>query len=146
MSGLGISRGIAGTALAAAALTMPMVSAPHALAATAPTMAVSLTGSALGAARLAAVNCTHTATATVKMPDGSPVSTGFVDFTSRLPGMPGNIVGTVPVTNGTASIPWTPDIDGQHVISAVYFDGPAELRPAASYTTVTAMNTGGLCA
>lgn len=141
-----MSRGIAGAALAAAALAGPLVTAPPATAAIAPNLAVSLTGSALGAARLAGVNCTHTATATVTMPDGTPVSQGFVDFTSRLPGMPGNIVGTVPVTNGTASIPWTPDIDGQHVISAVYFDGPPELRPAAGYTTITAMNTGGVCA
>lgn len=145
MSGMRISSGTAGAAVVTC-LAIPMVMAPQANALISPSLSVSMAGSALGPTRLAAVNCPQTAVATVTMPDGSPVSQGSVDFTSRLPGMPGNIVGTVPVSNGTASILWIPDVDGQHVISAVYFDGPPDVRPTAGYTTVTAVNLNGICA
>ncbi|NNH73082.1 hypothetical protein HLB23_25010 [Nocardia uniformis] len=142
---MGISSGMAGAAMVTL-LSVPMVMAPQANALVSPSLSVTMAGSALGATRLAAVNCPQTAVATVKMPDGSPVSHGSVDFTSRLPGLGGNIVGTVPVSNGVASIVWVPDIEGQHVISAVYFDGPPDVRPSAGYTTVTAVNLNGICA
>ncbi|MBF6177583.1 hypothetical protein [Nocardia otitidiscaviarum] len=146
MSGFDTSRLMAGTACAAACLALAAVIAPHAQAAVSPTLSVTMGGSALGAARLAAVGCPQTATARVTMPDGSPVTGGFVDFFSRLPGVAGNTVGTAPVHDGTASIPWVPDIDGQHIVSGVYYGGPAHVRTTAGYTTITTVNTGGVCA
>lgn len=141
----GLSRGAAGVALAAACLTVPTTFAPQANAAIAPTLSVTMTGPALGATSVAAVGCGQTAQARVQRPDGTPVQSGVVEFTSRLPGLGGNIVGTVPVSNGTASILWIPDIAGQHIVSAVYYDGLPDYQPAAGYTNVTALNLGGVC-
>ncbi|WP_433200940.1 hypothetical protein ACQP1G_09415 [Nocardia sp. CA-107356] len=141
----GLSRGAAGVALAAAWLAVPTTVAPQASAAIAPTLSVAMTGSALGAANSAAVGCGQTAQATVRRPDGTPVQRGVVEFSSRLPGLGGNIVGTVPVTDGTASIFWIPDIAGQHIVSAVYYDGLPDYEPTAGYTTVIAFNLGGFC-
>ncbi|MEV6338446.1 hypothetical protein AB0M12_27420 [Nocardia vinacea] len=141
----GLSRGAAGVALAAACLAVPTTLAPQANAMIAPTLSVAMVGPALGANSVAAVGCGQTAQATVQRPDGTPVQSGVVEFTSRLPGLGGNIVGTVPVNNGTASILWIPDTVGQHIVSAVYYDGLPDYQPAAGYTTVTAVNLGGIC-
>ncbi|WP_330249817.1 hypothetical protein OG874_26355 [Nocardia sp. NBC_00565] len=141
----GLSRGAAGAALAAACLAVPTTLAPQANAAIAPTLSVAMTGSALGPTNLAAVGCGQTAQATAQRPDGTPVQSGVVEFTSRLPGLGGNIVGTVPISNGTATILWIPDIAGQHIVSAVYYDGFPDYQPAAGYTTVTAVNLAGVC-
>ncbi|MEV5839689.1 hypothetical protein [Nocardia sp. NPDC052112] len=140
-----LSRGAAGVALAAACLAVPTTLAPQANATIAPTLSVAMTGLTLGANSVASVGCGQTAQATVRRPDGTPVDRGVVEFTSRLPGLGGNIVGTVPVSNGTASILWIPDIAGQHVVSAVYYDGLPDYQPAAGYTNVTALNLGGFC-
>lgn len=141
----GLARGAAGVTLAAACLAVPTTLAPRANATTAPTLSVTITGLSLGANSIAAVGCARTAQATVLRPDGTPVDRGAVEFTSNLPGQGGNIVGTAPVSNGTASILWIPDIAGQHVVSAVYYDGLPDYQPAAGYTNVTAVNLGGIC-
>lgn len=141
----GLSRGAAGVALAAACLTVPTTLAPQANATVAPTLSVTMSGLSLGANSLATVGCAQTAKATVQRPDGTPVQSGVVEFMSHLPDLGGNIVGTVPVSNGTASIPWIPDIAGQHIVSAIYYDGLPDYQPAAGYTTVTAVNLGGVC-
>ncbi|MFX0575347.1 hypothetical protein [Nocardia nepalensis] len=141
----GLSRGAAGVALAAACLTVPTTLAPQANAAIAPTLSVTMTGSALGASNVAVVGCGQTAQATVQRPDGTPVQRGVVEFTSHLPGLGGNIVGTVPVSNGTASILWIPDTVGEHIVSAIYYDGLPDYQPAAGSTTVSAVNLAGVC-
>lgn len=141
----GLSRGAAGVALAVAWLAVPTTLAPQANAVIAPTLSVVMTGSPLGATNIAAVGCGQTAQATVQRPDGTPIQHGVVDFTSRLPGLGGNIVGTVPISNGTATILWIPDIAGQHIVSAVYYDGFPDYQPAAGYTTVTAVDLAGVC-
>ncbi|MET9486204.1 hypothetical protein [Nocardia sp. NPDC006630] len=136
---------MAGMAVAAACIAVPLAAAPQAAAAGTPTLTISMTGSPVGPAKLASVGCGQTAVATVKMADGTPVSHGSVEFTSHLPGISGNVVGTVPVTNGTASIPWVPGVAGQHIISAIYFDDASDLRPASGQTMITAMNLNGVC-
>ncbi|MEV6140400.1 hypothetical protein AB0L63_31035 [Nocardia sp. NPDC051990] len=141
----GLSRGAAGVALAAAFLTAPITLAPQAHATIAPTLSVTVSGLSLGANSVAAVGCGRTAQATVQRPDGTPVQSGVVEFTSRLPGLGGNIVGTVPVVNGTASVLWIPDVAGQHIVSAVYYDGLPDYQPAAGYTNVTAVDLRGIC-
>ncbi|NKY84867.1 Ig-like domain repeat protein [Nocardia veterana] len=148
MSGFRVSRDFAGYALAAAALVgaaLPVAVAPTATAAVAPTIAVSMAGSALSPVNGGLVGCGQTAVATVRNPDGSPVTHGTVDFFSNLSGISGNVVGSAPVVNGVATIGWMPDRAGQHVVSAVYYDGLPELSPAAGYTTVNAAGLGGVC-
>ncbi|MBF5001297.1 hypothetical protein IRT45_29635 [Nocardia sp. BSTN01] len=138
----------AGFALAAGTLAgalLPIVGAAPAEATVAPTIAVSMSGSALSPVSGALVGCAQNAVATVRNPDGSPVTHGTVDFFSHLSGISGNIVGTAPVVNGVASIGWMPDRPGEHVVSAVYYDGLPELSPVAGYTIVTTASLGGAC-
>jgi hypothetical protein len=73
------------------------------------------------------------------------VTHGTVDFFSHRNGISGNIVGTVPLSNGVATIGWSPDIAGQHVVSAVYYDGRPEYRPVAGYTLVTVLPVAVAC-
>lgn len=138
----------AGLILAAGALMgalLPVVGAAPAGATVAPTIALSMSGSALSPVSGALVGCAQNAVATVRNPDGSPVTHGNVDFFSHLSGISGNIVGTAPVVNGVASIGWVPDRPGEHVVSAVYYDGLPELSPVAGYTIVTTATLGGAC-
>ncbi|MRH87486.1 hypothetical protein GFY24_08450 [Nocardia sp. SYP-A9097] len=145
MSGLEISRG-AGTAVAAACLAVTVAAlAPQAEAAGAPNLSVSMSGASVGPVKIASVGCGQTAVATVKMADGTPVSRGYVEFTSHLPNMGGNVVGTVPVSDGTASILWIPGVEGQHTVSAFYFDDSSDTRPAVGQTTIDAVNLNGMC-
>ncbi|MEV6066526.1 hypothetical protein AB0L82_08255 [Nocardia sp. NPDC052001] len=146
MSGLEVSRGIAGTAVAAACLAVTVaVIAPQAGAAATPNLSVSMSGAPIGPVKVASVGCGQTAVASVKMADGTPVSHGFVEFTSHLPNMGGNVVGTVPVTDGTASIFWVPGVEGTHTVSAFYFDDSSDMRPAVGQTTINAVNLNGMC-
>ena len=134
--------------LAAGALigtALPIAAAPMAGATAVPTIAVSMSGSALSPVNGALVGCAQNAVATVHNPDGSPVTHGTVDFFSHLDGISGNVVGTVPVVNGVASIGWMPDRAGQHVVSAVYYDGLPELAPVAGSVRVTTATPIGVC-
>ncbi|WP_330179983.1 hypothetical protein OHB26_26635 [Nocardia sp. NBC_01503] len=143
MSGLEVSRG-AGTAVAAACIAVTVAAlAPQAAAAATPNLSVSMTGG--GPVKIASVGCGQTAVATVKMADGTPVTHGRVEFTSHLANMGGNVVGTVPVTDGTASIFWIPGVAGQHTVSAFYFDDSSDMRPAVGQTTINAVNLNGMC-
>lgn len=145
MSGFGVSRGAAGALLAAAWLALPVVSASSANAAIEPSLDVMMAGSALSLANTASVGCQQTAQVFLRNPDGSPVTHGTVDFFSHLNGMSGNIVGTVPVRDGAASIPWVPDRAGQHVVTAIYYDGQPDYQPVAGYASVYAIDLGGTC-
>lgn len=145
MSGFSLSRGAASAVLAAVGLAVPMALAPSAHAAIEPAVSVSMSGSVLGAVNAASVGCPETAQATLRNPDGSPVFTGTVDFFSNLNGQSGNFVGTAPVSNGTASIAWVPDMPGQHVVSAIYHDGSVEYSTAAGQATIMAVNLAGAC-
>lgn len=138
----------AGFVLAAGALigtALPIATAPAAQATTVPTIAVSMSGSVLSPVNGALVGCAQNAVASVRTPDGSPVTHGTVDFFSHLDGISGNIVGTAPVVNGVASIGWMPDRAGQHVVSAVYYDGLPDLSPVAGFTRVMAATPIGVC-
>ncbi|WP_227980895.1 hypothetical protein [Nocardia spumae] len=142
------SRTAAGFVLAAAALigtALPMAAAPAAEATTVPIMTVSMAGSALSPISAALVGCSQNAVATVHNPDGSPVTHGTVDFFSHLDGISGNIVGTAPVVDGVASIGWMPDRAGQHIVSAVFYDGLPELSPVAGFTRVMTAAPIGIC-
>ncbi|MEV5648900.1 hypothetical protein AB0L57_11680 [Nocardia sp. NPDC052254] len=137
----------AGFVLAAAAIgaAAPIAAAPTAGATAVPTIAVSMSGSVLSPVNGALVGCAQNAVATVRNPDGSPVTHGTVDFFSHLDGISGNIVGTVPVVDGVASIGWLPDRAGQHIVSAVYYDGLPELSPVAGSARVLAATPIGVC-
>ncbi len=142
------ARSAAGFVLAAAALigtALPVVAAPAARATTVPTIAVSMSGSVLSPVSGALVGCAQNAVATVRYPDGNPVTHGTVDFFSHLDGISGNIVGTAPVVNGVASIGWMPDRAGLHVVSAVYYDGLPELSPVAGSARVMTATPIGVC-
>jgi hypothetical protein len=145
MSGFILSRGATGAVLAAASLAAPIALGPSAHAAIAPELSMSMTGSVLSAVHAAAIGCRETAQATLKNPDGSPVSHGTVDFFSHLADMSGNIVGTVPVSNGVASIAWAPGLSGEHVVSAVYYGGEPDYQPVADYIVVTVLPIAGIC-
>ncbi|WP_019929853.1 Ig-like domain repeat protein [Nocardia sp. BMG111209] len=140
-----MSRNTAGVVLTAAALAAPLGSASAAHAAVTPILQVAMTGSVLGVANTASVGCRQVAHATLHNPDGSPVSGGSVDFFSHLNGQAGNVVGTVPVSNGAAEISWVPDAPGTHVISAMYHDGGPDYQPVAGSITINAVNLGGAC-
>lgn len=149
MSVFRVSRGTAGFVLAAGALigtALPVVASPAAQAAVTPTITVTMAGSALSPVNGALVGCAQTAVATLRNPDGSPVTHGSVDFFSNMPGISGNVVGTAPVVDGVATIGWAPDHMGQHIVSAVYYDGLPEYTPVAANTTVTAAGPIGGCA
>ncbi|MQY30735.1 Ig-like domain repeat protein [Nocardia aurantia] len=145
MSVFEMSRGTAGLVLTAAALAAPLAAGSAAHAVVTPTLQVAMTGSVLGVANTASVGCRQVAHATLKNPDGSPVSAGTVDFFSHLNGQAGNVVGSVPVNNGTAEISWLPDAPGTHVISAMYHDGGTDYQPVAGSITINAVNLGGAC-
>ncbi|MCX4094243.1 hypothetical protein [Nocardia sp. alder85J] len=140
-----MSRNTAGVVLTAAALAAPLGSMASAQAVVTPTMSMSMTGSVLGAANTASVGCRQVAHVTMKNPDGTPVSGGNIDFFSHLNGQAGNVVGSVPVTDGAAEIPWVPDAAGTHVISAMYHDGGPDYQPVAGSITINAVNLGGAC-
>ncbi|AHH20297.1 hypothetical protein NONO_c55170 [Nocardia nova SH22a] len=137
----------AGFVLAAGALigTVLPMAAPTAGATTVPIITVSMSGSILSPVSGALVGCAQNAVATVRNPDGRPVTHGTVDFFSHLDGISGNIVGTVPVVDGVASIGWMPDRAGQHIVSAVYYDGLPELSPVAGFTRVMTATPIGVC-
>jgi hypothetical protein len=145
MSVFEMSRNAAGVVLAAAALAAPMGAMSAANAVVTPTLSVAMTGSVLGVANTASVGCRQVAHATLKNPDGTPVSGGSIDFFSHLNGQAGNVVGSVPVSNGVAEISWVPDAPGTHVISAMYHDGGPDYQPVAGSITVNAVNLGGAC-
>ncbi|MFI9509297.1 Ig-like domain repeat protein [Nocardia sp. NPDC052566] len=146
MLGFRVSRGAAGAVLGGVCLAVSLVGAPQAAATAAPSLTMTMTDSALSATNTAAVGCGSTARATVKQPDGTPVSRGSVLFVSRLADNErGSVVGTAPVSNGSAQMLWIPDTAGHHVINAVYYDDDTEYRTSTSSIEVVAVNLGGLC-
>ncbi len=145
MSGSMISRIAAGAVLAAATVTAPALLAPHAGAAGESNISLSMTGSAMAAVNTDAIGCRQTVRATVRNPDGSPATNGNVDFFSHLSGLSGNLVGTARVTNGTASVLWSPDRAGQHVISAIFYNDAAGVQPVAGSTVITVLPFAGAC-
>ncbi len=139
-----VSRGVAGAVLAAG-LALPIVTAPQAGAAE-PNLAITMLGSGLTAVDSASVGCNQTIQVSVRHPDGSPVTQGSVDFTSHLVNEAGNVVGTVPVgPDGTASIGWTPDVAGEHIVGAMYFGGEPGLQSTATNIEVVALPLAGIC-
>ncbi|RMI35658.1 Ig-like domain repeat protein [Nocardia stercoris] len=144
MTGSGVSRGVAGAVLAAG-LAVPMATGPQAVAAQ-PEIAITMLGSGLTMVDSASVGCNQTVQVSVKNPDGSPVTNGSVDFTSHLVNEAGNVVGTVPVSaDGTASIGWTPDVAGEHIVGALYFGGDPGTQSTATNIQVVALPLAGIC-
>jgi|GEM_PF-6572233 hypothetical protein len=140
-----ISRVAAGGVLAAVTVTAPALLTPPASAASESGISVSMAGSALSGLNTGTVGCRQTARATVRNPDGSPVSQGSVDFFSHLSGLSGNLVATAPISNGTASVAWAPDRAGEHVISAIYYNDGAGVQPVAGSTMITVLPFPGAC-
>lgn len=140
-----ISRVAAGAVLAAATVTVPALLTPPASAASESAVSVSMAGSVLSAVHTGTIGCRQTAVATIRNPDGSPVSAGSVDFFSHLNGLSGNLVGTAPISHGTASVAWAPDRAGEHVISAIYYNDAAGVQPVAGSAVITVLPFAGAC-
>ncbi|MFI9510119.1 Ig-like domain repeat protein [Nocardia sp. NPDC052566] len=91
-----------------------------------------------------------TITATMTLRDGTPVPSGTVDFFLSGLGNGDAFLGAAPVSNGQASVKWTPSAGGRTVLSAGYFDGLPDYLPVAAGTVVTVspgigVDLGGVC-
>jgi hypothetical protein len=146
-SGRTSTRGLVAASALAAGLAVPMVVAPDASALAPTTVSVALTGSATGSADILGTGCPVTITATVKS-NGAAVPEGTVEFLDVDPTASHLILGSAPVSNGVASLSWTPAKSGQNAITAAYVDPQLQFLPNAGVSPVQVtpgINIGGFC-